>query len=396
MKRITALPIKGESYLLDYLGKLVLVDGGYSGASLATALKRQLGKQYIHLDVVVCTHYDNDHAGGLTDLLDQPGITVSEFWLPGSWKESVKEVVEETELFYRGLVKEIKEVEDENIKILCSDENEKIDFALTKRTANMYVDDNSGSYETGCTLMLRPARSDTKTTSAIRAKHSIRKAGKSPGITRRIIDLIDTAERIRKISLSANEKGVPIRWFDYLAYSKDRIATGGEKFLTPVNAKELREPSVLPEFELRRFIALSRANRESLVFLSSSGDDAHIAIIFCGDSPLGDGPQYANSFLSGKQVSGPLIATAPHHGADSNQMAYGHIAKFGSVSFWIRAGGKSHHPQSAYRMLPGGIRTCTHCPHNALPLQAVCITDKCEKFTDPQAWLTVRSHDCLC
>ena len=396
MKRITAIPIKGESYLLEYVGKLVLIDGGYTGAALAAALKRQLGKQDIHLDVVVCTHNDNDHAGGLTDLLDQPGITASEFWLPGSWKESVKEVVEETEIFYKELVKEIKDVEGEQIQILCGDDNEEIDLALAKWAANMRVYDGSGAHETGCTLMLRPSRSDTKTTSATKAKQSIRKAGKSPEITLRVIDLIDTAERIRKIALSANGKGVPIRWFDYLAYSRDRIATGGEEFLTPVNAKELREPPELPEFELRRFIALSRANRESLVFLSPSGDDAHIAIIFCGDSPMGDGSQYANSFLSGKQVSGPLIATAPHHGADSNAMAYGHIAKFGSVSFWIRAGGKSHHPQSAYRMLPGGIRTCTHCPHNALPLQAVCITDKCEEFTDPQAWLTVRSHDCLC
>ncbi|WP_175944124.1 AAA family ATPase [Burkholderia pyrrocinia] len=111
---------------------------------------------------------------------------------------------------------------------------------------------------------------------------------------------------------------------------------------------------------------------------------------------LGDGPLYANSFLSGKRAHGPLIATAPHHGADSNAMAYGHIAGFGSVSFWIRAGGKPHHPQSAYRAISGAIRTCTHCPHNDLPLRAVCITDKCEEFTDPQAWLTVRSHDCLC
>ncbi|WP_217619573.1 MBL fold metallo-hydrolase, partial [Achromobacter sp. GbtcB20] len=79
----TALPIKGESYLLQYMGKLILVDGGYTGSSLALALKKQLGKPNIHLDVVVCTHNDKDHAGGLTDLLDRPGITASEFWLPG-------------------------------------------------------------------------------------------------------------------------------------------------------------------------------------------------------------------------------------------------------------------------------------------------------------------------
>ncbi|WP_334032184.1 MBL fold metallo-hydrolase [Burkholderia orbicola] len=395
MKRITALPIKGESYLLEYVGKRVLVDGGYTGAALAPVLKKQLGKPNVHLDVVVCTHSDNDHAGGLTNLLDQPGITASEFWLPGSWKESVKELVEETDLFYKGLVKEIKDVDGDHIETLSTEENEKIDRELAKLTSDVLVSDEGDPGGTGCTLGLRPAKPDTKTTSAAKAKQSIRKVGKAPGITRRAMDLIDTAERIRKIALSANDKGVPVRWFDYLAYSRDRIATGGEDFLTPVNAKELREPPTLSGFALRRFIALSRANRESLVFLSS-GDDAHVDVMFCGDSPMGDGHRYANSFLSGKRTHGPLIATVPHHGADSNVVAYGHIARFGSVSFWIRAGGKLHHPESAYRAIPGAIRTCTHCPHNGLPLRAVCITDKCEEFTDPQAWLTVRSHDCLC
>ncbi|ONI99102.1 hypothetical protein A8D91_21710 [Burkholderia cenocepacia] len=87
------MPIKGESYLLEYVGKRVLVDGGYTGAALAPVLKKQLGGPNVHLDVVVCTHSDNDHAAGLTTLLDQPGITASEFWLPGSWKESVKETL---------------------------------------------------------------------------------------------------------------------------------------------------------------------------------------------------------------------------------------------------------------------------------------------------------------
>lgn len=393
MKRITALPIKGESYLLQYMGKLILVDGGYTGSSLALALKKQLGKPNIHLDVVVCTHNDKDHAGGLTDLLDRPGITASEFWLPGSWKEAVKELVEETELFYQELVKEFKD--GEHIGTLFAEENETIDSELAKLISNAPFADEGDPREARRTLELRPAKLDTKTKAASKAKKSIRKMGKSRGITRRAMDLIDTAERIREIALSANGKNVCVRWFDYLAYSKDRKATGGEVFLTPINAKELREPPALRGISFRRFIALSRANRESLAFLSS-GDDAHVDVMFCGDSPLGDGPRYANSFLSGKRTCKPLIATAPHHGADSNAMAYGHIAEFGDVCFWIRAGGKAHHPQSAYRTIPSSIRTCTHCPHKHLPLQAVCITDKCEKFTDPKAWLTVRSHDCLC
>lgn len=393
MKRITALPIKGESYLLEYVGKRILVDGGYSGSSLAPALKKLLGEQNIHLDVVVCTHSDNDHAGGLTDLLDQPGVTASEFWLPGSWKESVKELAEETDLFYKELVREVKD--GRGIESLCSGDNEEIDRKLARLTADVRISDHGQVVREGRHLDLRPARPKAKTSAASRAKRSIRNVATSASVMQRTIDLIETAEIIRKIALSVNDKGVLVRWFDYLTFSKDRTAMGGENFLEPINAKELMDPPMLLGLAFHRFVALSRANRESLVFLSS-GNDAHVDVLFCGDSPLGDGYHYGTSFLSGRRTDKPLIATAPHHGADSNEMAYGHIAGFGNVSFWIRAGGKPHHPQSKYRAIAGGIRTCTHCPHNDLPLQAVCITDKCEEFTDPQAWLTVRSHDCLC
>ncbi|MBY0239659.1 MAG: MBL fold metallo-hydrolase [Burkholderiaceae bacterium] len=395
MKRITALPIKGESYLLEYVEKRILIDGGYTGLSIATMLKKQLGELSVNLAVVACTHSDNDHAGGLVDLLDQPGIKVSEFWLPGSWKETVKDLVENTDLFYEELVKEIKE--EPISEDFFSARDEEIDREISRMVSDVRIPDQDVLGDEVRTLGLNPAKTNSRRTAASKAKQAIRKMRKAPGVTARALDLIETAERIRKIALSANDHGVPVRWFDYVAYSRDRIATGGEDFLLPINAKELREPPILPGFTYRRFIALSRANRESLVFLSpGNDDDAHIDIMFCGDSPMGDGPSYANSFLSGKTTNKPLVVTAPHHGADSNAMAYSHIAAFGNVTFWIRAGGKPTHPQSVYRGLPGNIRTCTHCHHKKLPLQAVCITDKCEKFTDPQAWLTVRSHDCIC
>lgn len=395
MKRITALPIKGESYLLEYLGKKILVDGGYASSKLVPALKKQLGLSEVHLDVVVCTHSDKDHAGGLTDFLDESGITASELWLPGSWSDVCKDLVEETALFYKELVNEVREVDRDRAGKLLSEENQEVDRELEVLSSNATVAENIETPKEGRRLNLRPSDQVGKTAAATKAKRAIRMLGKSPGISQRAMELIDTSERIRRIALSAHAKGVPVRWFDYLAYSKDRTATGGEDFLRPVNAKELLEPPSLRLLELHRFITLSRANRESLVFLSS-GRDAHVEVLFCGDSPLGDGACYSSSFLLGQQTAKPLIATAPHHGSDSNAMAYGHIAKFGSVAFWIRAGGKPKHPESTYRGIPTGIRTCTYCPHKKLPLQSVCITDKCESFSDPEAWLTVRSHDCLC
>lgn len=395
MKRITALPIKGESYLLEYLDKKILVDGGYSSSKLVPALKKQLSAERVHLDVVVCTHCDNDHAGGLIDLLEQDGITVSEVWLPGSLNDVVRDLVENPNVFYQEFVQELETLEGESADALCSEDVERVDCELGLLTSNVIVSDGQCAPEEGVSLELKPSFPAGKTTPAGKAKRAIRKLGIRADVAQRAIELIDTAERVRKIALSTIGKGVKVRWFDYLAYSKHRKATGGKAFLRPVNAKEILPQAVLLSVQHRKFVALTRANRESLVFFSAT-DDAHVGILFCGDSPLGDGRRYANSFLKGKSFNKPLIVTVPHHGADSNAMAYGHIKEFGSVAFWIRSGGKPEHPEAAFRAISPAVRTCTYCPHKNLPLQTVCITDKWLDFCDPQAWLTVRSHDCSC
>ena len=393
MKVISALPIKGESYLLEYCGKKILVDGGYASSTLVPALKRQLGTERVHLDVVVCTHGDIDHAGGLTDIVNHSDISVSEFWLPGSWSDVIEELVGNPDFFYKEVVEEIKINMDAAKKLLTYEEGE-VDNEINEICKNLVVKDDLEVPREGRKLFLTPSDRSGEV-AAKNAKRRIKRFISKTGVSEKLIDLIDTAEIIRKIALSAYTKGVPVRWFDYIAYSRYRIASGGEIFLRPINAKELLEPSSLRAFPFWRLAALSRANRESLVFLSS-GRDAHVEVLFCGDSPLGDGPGYRNSFLEKMQSFTPLIVTAPHHGADSNAVAYKHIAAFGQVAFWIRAGGKTSHPESAYRKISPRLRTCTHCPHNVLPLQSVCITDKCGGFVDPDAWLTVRSHDCTC
>ena len=61
---LTALPTNGESFLLRRAGKNVLVDGGYKKDNIAHVLKLQF-QDVQYLDVVVCTHGDGDHIGGL-------------------------------------------------------------------------------------------------------------------------------------------------------------------------------------------------------------------------------------------------------------------------------------------------------------------------------------------
>jgi metal-dependent hydrolase (beta-lactamase superfamily II) len=68
MDKLLALPVAGDSYLLDLHGRKILVDGGHSSRSLRTALSSP-NVAVTELDIVVCTHADADHAGGLVDLL---------------------------------------------------------------------------------------------------------------------------------------------------------------------------------------------------------------------------------------------------------------------------------------------------------------------------------------
>ena len=88
MDKLVALPVSGDSYLLRRGDKNILVDGGYSSGKLAKALSSK-EVDVDHLDIVVCTHADRDHAGGLADLLEKTHIQVDEFWLPGAWLDSL-------------------------------------------------------------------------------------------------------------------------------------------------------------------------------------------------------------------------------------------------------------------------------------------------------------------
>ncbi|QVX15834.1 MBL fold metallo-hydrolase [Pseudomonas congelans] len=107
MSRLIALPVDGDAFILQRAGYTILVDGGKRSALLASELAKF---EVTHLDFIVCTHADEDHAGGLVDFLDRSGISVSEFWLPGAWLQSlpvllthpkkvVDELVGEADLF---------------------------------------------------------------------------------------------------------------------------------------------------------------------------------------------------------------------------------------------------------------------------------------------------------
>lgn len=82
-----ALPVgQGDAFMLERDGKRILVDGGKSSTKLMGLLAAEAVE---HIDIVVCTHNDQDHAEGLAGLLENDVFSIGEVWLPGRWSERI-------------------------------------------------------------------------------------------------------------------------------------------------------------------------------------------------------------------------------------------------------------------------------------------------------------------
>jgi len=397
MKRITALPVAGDAYLLETSDHVVLVDGGYSGAKLHKALAGIL-PGIKHIDIVICTHADNDHAGGLTDFLSKTNLTVGEFWLPGSWAEPARDLLADPGAVMRELMKEVTDEHTDLPKQLSADNAADIDTVLDllRQEADDFKprqDEHREAFTPDQPQF--PYGRFTRRGAAVtfgKAKRLLQNKARPGSVASRAMTLIETAERIRKIAENARNNHIPVRWFDYSEFRRTRVSAGGTRFLVPVNSVELVTPPALAG-RVTRFVQLSRANRECLVFHSLS-EHGEMSVLFSGDSPLGDGPGYATSFLDHRLGNRPLVVTAPHHGSESNAIAYTHIAKLCKPDYWIRSG-KGAIPGPTFRSIDPAERACTQCPHAKHEVRHASITDWYPR-PDPAAWMVVRSNDCNC
>lgn len=393
MDKLVALPISGDSFLLRRRNRNILVDGGHSSRALIGALSAP-SVAVLHLHVVVCTHADKDHAGGLTDLLDESSVRVDEFWLPGAWSDSLPELLQSPQQVIDTLVAELEGLFPVEEGDLDQDDEDRFEsrvnalIAEERRTnqrdrqGNVFradpkrQDDAAGLAwlkKQVASLELDAANDAASARAFSRGRRLVRYRASKMMLDRKWVafwvSLIDTAERIRKIAVQAIRHNVRVRWFDFGEFSKTRQASGGQPgLLVPLNAVELLEPP--PQFigGVSYSVRLTPVNEECLVFMSPpTGDWPELGVVFTGDSPLGDGPAYAKTWLDVNQKTWLcVVATAPHHGSESNSMAYSHLQKMARVMLWLRSGGSSKHPGPTFRSLPSEMRACTHCPHKML------------------------------
>jgi hypothetical protein len=405
-----ALPISGESFLLCRGQYTVLVDGGYKSNRVGNVLRKHF-PGLRHIDIVVCTHADKDHAGGLPSLLQDHSFSFGQVWLPGRWVDVLPELILDPNRFMNGLVRELDElsdqypdrnydeVEEEDFAEILSDrvrqERARVADVPTERprpaddlpgdVPRDRIDRGDEVLNLGVTEPLdepswfaelrnhlrEPGSSEAAQKAfkwargAIQYRRNRPKRPLGAALATYWLGLIETAKAIRGIAEAAVKRDLRIRWFDYVAYSKVGVPAGGiPGFLVPINAVEKREPE---ELGLSYFTRLSPTNEASLVFFAPATMRTP-GVLFCGDSPLGDGPKYRNSFLDNRpEPRGPIIATAPHHGSQSNRIAYKHMYRWSYIIAFLRAGGTKKQPGPTFKRLRCALKLCAKCPQRGMP-----------------------------
>ena len=371
----------------------MLVDGGYKKDNIAGVLESQF-PDVSYLDVVVCTHGDSDHVGGLPDLFNTWGRRVGQLWLPGRWVDIVPRLVRHPAEFFKQLIceldVELREPSDDVTSIISDADNKEIQWDELEDPDNSPDDDGFKPMDGGIDSFdlpldtddikqepkwfidirlsekdLASAKEASSAYESARCKVKYRLKRNTSETQIRIahywLGLIETAEAIRKVAIAAIDQKIPTRWFDFEGFRNTRHAKGGiSSFLIPVNAVEQATPAT----SLALFMHLTQINRESLIFLAPPAE-RRLGVLFCADSPLGDGQNFSTSFLRQLPFPNyifPIVATAPHHGSESNNAAYGYLRNWASVAVLLRAGGSKKQPGATFLSQHNCLRLCTKCP----------------------------------
>ncbi len=405
-ERFVALPVsQGDAFFLKSPDGSVLVDGGRSARALPELFTRMTGQNEV--DVVICTHNDADHANGVLGFL-QGGLGCREVWLPGRWLAALPYVLRPSEQLVLSLWEQAGEAAQkpalrERIKqfresrprpsILEIYGDQLAESQESRSTSSETSSSPGGTLETSENQWPREIIDDLE-----------RSADGSDWISsyvdwriwrwhldpprRDLEDLRDAlfvgavaaAERIRSIAIAAYHNGAGVRWLEHGA----SIASGGNTWLCSLNAKQISYVQPCKQEELVRYLALSTANLESLVFWAPS--NKRPGVLFTADSDL--------NHITLPNLEGALI-TAPHHGSDANRAAYEAVVRTipSRPVNWVRSDGRffRSRPGSAY-LNATGRRFCTLCRSpQPVPKQAV------DLFARSGAWVRHRkTRPCAC
>lgn len=396
MAKFIALPVgRGDAFYLDRGNGTILVDGGMSRSALPDMFRRVTGKDSV--DILVCTHNDADHVNGVLGFLESE-LTCGELWLPGRWLAVLPDVLAPLDEFAEKVFGEIER--DRSLQILARDfgntrSNE--EYAARFEENSPYIepvpnidmdreDDGTELSHDGWPPSLVGELENAQSWDRTGGGWPHRPWGwieffyNYPQDAHIIISsLIDAASRIREAAILAFHKGVTVRWFEHSPFDPHGGISG---LLVPANARQLLKMRCRKR-SLVEYISLTVVNRESLVCWAPPTERMP-GVLFNADSDLAN--------MSPPEGIENSIATAPHHGSESNGNVYDKVSKAsgdGKSVTWVRSDGRSlKRPGNSY-LTKTSKRFCTLCrsgSYSAKPKQAVRL------FTSKGRW--VRHKDC--
>ena len=380
---------QGDAFFFQKGDLTALIDGGKARDGFTEQFRRVTKRN--GLDILVCTHNDADHALGVLGLL-QSGLVCKEVWLPGSWTARLEDILLNQSDFFTQLIDGVGKTDlsgeilppflETLGETLARNERQELeederdtslgDLWKALERAGTIPDMFWSSFLFWGPIELWPA------------PLLMAKAAQDQKSLSLLFEAVAAANRIRKIALTAYHSGARIRWFEH----HQSICRGGRpQFLLPVNAREI------DRFRRRRwsaleYLALTTANRESLVFQApSTGRDA--PVLFTADSDV--------SFSQSIGWKDGMIITAPHHGSEANAGAYQRFDREttnGTQATWVRSDGRyTSRPGKSY-LKARGNRFCTLCRGSQFPKQDVCLSVFCSVFSTK--WHSGTTRRCSC
>ena len=331
MKKFVTINVgSGDAFYLEREEASILYDGGGSEKRFAKLFQNELNKT--HVDIIVCSHNDSDHTNGIIGYLNS-NLSCNEVWLPANWTAKLDFLLLNPDVFFDNLINECKN-------------NINLDILEKTISSSMYQDNEVLDLES---LINKSLKIDNKY--ILKRNISIL----SNSNYKLFIKLFNTANRIRQIVLLAYKRNLKIRWFQY---DLSHTASGGENYFKPVNCIELKKLHNKKITNLE-YLALTRINKESLVFYSPLVENLVDGILFSADS------DYSFSQPVPQSLGKNPIITVPHHGSKSNEIAYGSSQLRSYVNnpktTLVRSDGKySKRPGNIYKSL-NLIKYCTRC-----------------------------------
>lgn len=392
MAEFIALPVgQGDAFYLKRGGLSILVDGGKSELGFPGLFKNYTSMDCV--DIIVCTHNDADHVNGVIGFLRQ-GLTCKEIWLPGVWADvlpsALKSFPERVQDVYESLDDEGRPTLDELVEAIESDELHSESLLEDQDARESIVISSEQDYVpwySGLEMLLDAASDSVEASWSHDLNFDYVNYFLYGGYySNRIQPYIAATDRIKEIALLAYHAGITIRWFEY----DIKNPSGGIPELVPLNSRELIKIRKRKVEKLTHYIALSVANKRSLVFLSPADNEAP-DVLFNADSDL--------SGVSSRKINNDCIATAPHHGSASNRHVYSYVEGWigGSPGLlnWVRSDGAFPKRPCHDFVNTKGNRYCTLC--NASPTKALQPKQAVRFTATPTTWIAspaVRSCTC--